>query len=75
MHQVLTATSGFIGEIIQDMISSYITLHTQTEVHKSQGNIHKSYRFLAKIKCLVAFFTAVTSDKKCHSFFVKGVSH
>ena len=46
-----------------------------TEGHKSQGNIHKSYRFLAKIKRLVAFFTAVTSDKKCHSFFVKGVSH
>ena len=28
----------------------------------------KVTEFLAKIKCLVAFFTAVTSDKKCHSF-------
>ena len=27
---------------------------------------------MAEIKRLVAFFTAVTSDKKCHSFFVKG---
>ena len=27
---------------------------------------------MAEIKRLVAFFTAVTSDKKCHSFFRKG---